>query len=313
LIVVAGEALIDQVLQPGGTVSSHLGGAAFNAARTLGRLGRGPRFVGRLSTDASGRRLRSALEESGVELGGIVTTAHPTTIAVAELDASGIADYRFCSDGTSVPGLRQIDARRAMPASVTALLVGGLGLVFEPQATAIAALVAAVGEQTLVMVDLNCRPDAIKHPQAYRARLDGVLRRADVVKASEEDLGYLEPDLFAFEAARRVLSTGPAVMLLSHGAGGTTVLSESTASHVRAPSIKVVDTIGAGDAFVAGWLAFWSASGLGRGDLSRHETVVKSARFAADVAALTCTRAGAEPPTLAELGLDRSRCASECA
>jgi fructokinase len=296
LIVVAGEALVDLVLEREGTTTRHLGGGSYNAARTIGRLGLAPTFVGRISSDVHGRALRAGLAQSDVRLDGVVDTDDPTTFALVELDHDGAASYRFYADGTSIAGLLPDQARAAMPPLAAALHVGGLGLVFEPQARAIAALVREAPSTTLVMLDPNCRPGAAPHPAAHRERLRELLVRVDVVKASEEDLAYLEPEQPALRTARELLQRGPAVVLLTQGSRGVTVMSQSAHVAVAAPPVSVVDTIGAGDAFGGGWLAAWVAGGLGRADLDDFDALVRTTRFAAQVAARTCEQAGAEPP-----------------
>lgn len=296
LIAIAGEALVDLVLEPDGTTSRHPGGGAYNAARTIGRLGLAPVFVGRISSDADGRALRTGLSESGVRLDGIIDTDDPTTFAMVELDRSGAASYRFYADGTSIAGLLPEEARAVMPPAPAALLVGGLGLVFEPQARAIAGLVGEAPSTTLVMLDPNCRPGAAPYPPVHRERLRELLARVDVVKASEEDLAYMEPEQPALLTARDWLGRGPAAVLLTHGSRGATVITAAAEAAVPAPPANVVDTIGAGDAFGGGWLAGWIASGLDRGDLGELDALVRTTRFAAQVAARTCEQAGAEPP-----------------
>jgi fructokinase len=302
VIAVVGEALVDLVLECGGRATPHVGGGAFNAARTLGRLGLRPLFVGRLSRDSYGRMLRRALEASGVRLDGIVETCDPTTFARVEVDGHGAASHRFYIDGTSAPGLLASDARAAMPSAPLAMHVGGLGLVFDPQASAIAALVAEAPPSTLILVDPNCRPAAVSEERAYRRRLQTILSRADVVKCTEDDLAYLEPDLPALDAARRLLDDGPSLVLLTRGNRGASILTATRAARVEAGPAKVVDTIGAGDAFGAAWLGAWVAEGLVRGDLPYFEAAVRAAEFAARVSARTCERAGAEPPRAARVG-----------
>ncbi len=304
VIAVVGEALVDFVLEPGGRAASHLGGGAFNAARTLGRLGLRPVFVGRLSRDRYGEALRLGLEESGVRLDGVVKTDDPTTFALVEIDGHGAASYRFYVDGTSAPGLTPADASGTMPAAPAAIHVGGLGLVFEPQAGTIAALVADAAPSTLIFLDPNCRPAAVPAAPVYRGRLSNILSRADVVKVSEEDLAYLMPALQPVDAARALLAAGPSVVLLTHGNRGSTVLSAGGEVTIQAVGAQVVDTIGAGDAYGAAWLGAWVAEGLGRADLSDLEATVRAAQFAALVAARTCERAGAEPPRAAKVGAE---------
>jgi fructokinase len=296
LIVVAGEALVDLVLEREGTTTRHLGGGSYNAARTIGRLGLAPVFLGRISSDVHGRALRAGLAQSDVRLDGVVDTDDPTTFALVELDHDGAASYRFYADGTSIAGLLPDQARAAMPPLAAALHVGGLGLVFEPQASAIAALAREAPPTTLVMLDPNCRPGAAPYPAVHRERLRELLSRVDVVKASEEDLAYLEPDQPALQTARELLERGPAVVLMTQGSHGATVISHSGHVAVPAPPVNVVDTIGAGDAFGGGWLAAWIACGLGRADLDDFDALVRTTRFAAQVAAHTCEQAGAEPP-----------------
>ena len=245
LAVVAGEALIDLVPAADGTLSAHPGGGPFNTARTLGRLERRVAYLGRLSIDRFGMRLAELLAADGVLPDGIVATDEPTTLALAEVDEAGAATYRFYDRGTSAPGLTEADALAALPPSAAYLHVGTLGLVLEPMALALEALVARLAGDALVMVDPNCRPALALD----RGRLARVLAGADV----------------------------------------------------PAPPVEVVDTIGAGDAFSGGWLAYWAEHGLGRAELADPGAVLAGTRCACLVAALTCARAGASSPRRAEL------------
>jgi fructokinase len=187
-VVVTGEALIDLVLARDGSLDGHPGGGPYNVARTIGRLGQPVAYLGRVSTDGFGRRLLLELEADGVGLESIVPTDAPTTLALAELDAAGAAQYRFYDIGTSAPGLTLVAASAAFPERIGTFYLGTLGLVFEPMATTLEALVARVDEDTLVAIDPNCRPTMIDDPAAFRGRLSRLLVRTDVVKVSEEDL-----------------------------------------------------------------------------------------------------------------------------
>ena len=172
------------------------------------------------------------------------------------------------------------------------LHVGTLGLALEPVASALEAVVERVGDRALVAVDPNCRPWVIDDPDAYRARLDRVLARSQLLKVSEEDLEYLVPGEPPVEAVRALLERGPTVGLFTRGPNGALVVTRTAEVAVPAPRAKVVDTIGAGDAFGGGFVAWWSERGLGREELGQIDLVVEATRFACLVAARTCSTPG---------------------
>lgn len=299
MIVVAGEALIDLVLGADGTLEGYPGGGPYNVARTIGRLDAPVAYLGRLSTDRFGRMLRDGLEQDGVSVDMAAATDAPTTLALAELDRSGAASYGFYVEGTSAPGLTPLEA--TLPQALTTLYVGTLGLVFEPLATTLEALATAAGPDTLVALDPNVRPAAITDAAAYRARLDRILARADVVKASADDLEWIAPGLGPVEAAHRLSAAGPAVVLVTLGSAGALVVSGGASTEVPPYPTDVVDTIGAGDAFIGAFLAWWHRAGLGRDALGAAEPTATAAAFASEVAARTVARRGADPPRLDEL------------
>jgi fructokinase len=302
VILVAGEALIDLVLHgESDDLRGHPGGGPFNTARTIGRLEQPVTFLGRLSSDRFGRRLEAMLAEDGVDLGAVVHTDDPTTLALAEVDRDGVARYRFYERGTAAPGLEPEAALDVVPDHVGFVHVGTLGLVLEPIATALEAVVERFAEQAVVAVDPNCRPWIVDDHDAYRARLERVLSRSHVVKVSEEDIEYLQPDLPTVEGVRALLEHGPAVGLLTRGPNGALVVTRTAEVAVPAPRAKVVDTIGAGDAFGGGFVGWWSERGLGRDELGQIDTVVEATHFACLVAARTCSKPGASPPYRNEL------------
>lgn len=300
MILVGGEALFDLVPE-GDDLRAHPGGGPFNTARTIGRLAQPVAYLGRLSSDRFGQRHQALLAEDGVSLASVVRTDEPTTLAVAEVDELRAARYRFYERGTAAPGLTVEAALGALPARVDVLHVGTLGLALEPVGTALEAVVSRLAPNALVAVDPNCRPGVIADPDAYRARIRRVLGGAHVLKVSDEDLVYLEPSRSGVEAVRALLGHGPAVGLLTRGAEGALVVTRSAEVAVPAPRVDVVDTIGAGDAFGGGFLAWWSERGLGRDDLADLDIVVGATEFACLVAARTCARAGASPPRRHEL------------
>ena len=303
MIAVTGEALIDLVVEPGGGVAVRPGGGPFNTARTIARQGLAPVFLGRLSADRFGALLRASLDRDGVTLGVPQLTDAPTTLAAVDVDPGGVARYHFYLSGTSSVAMEHAALSAALPAGLTALHAGSLALMAEPIATSIERLIASdVPAGTLVMIDPNCRPEAITDRPAYLARLSRILRRADVVKVSVEDLAYLAPGVPAPAAAAALLDQGPALVLVTDGPHPARALMPGQEVSVDVPKVQVVDTIGAGDAFGGAFLAWWAASGLTGSDLHRSGPVRDAIRAAVEVAALTCTRAGAEPPRLDEVG-----------
>jgi len=303
-IVVGGEALVDLVPQEAGELRAHSGGGPYNTARTLGRLEQDVHYLGCLSDDGFGARLRAKLVEDGVRLDTAVDTTRPTTLALAELDAHGAATYRFYTEGTSAPALTPEQALAALPSEVEFLHVGTLGLMMEPIAAALQAVVEAVAERALIMVDPNCRPTFIEDRDAYRRGLAATLRYAHVVKVSGDDLEYLTPGASLTEAARALLADGPGVALVTLGGDGALIVTGAGEVQVAAPKITVVDTIGAGDAFSGGFIAHWARAGLSVSDLADGEAVRAATQFACAVAARTCERPGASPPRLSDLDGD---------
>jgi fructokinase len=303
MILVGGEALYDLVLQgPDDALHGHPGGGPFNTARTVGRLEQPVAYLGRVSTDRFGRRLEALLVEDRVELGSVVRTDDPTTLALVEVDEAGVARYRFYERATSAPGLTPEAALGALPpAAVQIVHVGTLGLALEPVATALEAVVERLSPSALVAVDPNCRPWVIEDRDAYLARLVRVLSHSHVLKVSEEDIEYLDPERPAVEGVRALLAHGPSVGLLTRGPSGAVAITRTAEVAVPAPRAKVVDTIGAGDAFGGGFIAWWSERGLGRDALGQIDLVVEATEFACLVAARTCSKPGASPPYRWEL------------
>jgi fructokinase len=299
VIVVAGEALIDLVVN-GDELVATPGGAPYNVARGCARLGLPTALLATLSSDGFGARLADGLDGSGVSGALLQRTERPTTLAVAELDTKGGATYRFYLEGTSAPAL----APTVLPGDTAVFVTGGLGLVLEPMATAIESVVLGADRRVLVIVDLNCRPKAIDDRDAYVARLGRVLARADVVKASDEDLAWLRPGVALSAAAAELLGAGTRAVLVTTGGLSTAIVTASDAVTVPVEAVPVVDTIGAGDAFTAGFASWWRASGQGLNELGDTEVLTAAVSAAHSVASVVVGRRGADPPRRDELAPD---------
>ena len=298
-VLVVGEALIDLIVSPDGGIEAVAGGGPFNIARTVARLGVPCAFGGGVSDDAFGRRIAALLADDGVVTPVPTKQGLPTTLALAELEAGGAATYRFYIDGTSAPDVALTDLPPLGDLAV--LAVGTLGLVMHPIADTVDAAVAGAGEGTLVFVDPNCRPGTIRDEAAYRALLDRLFSRADVVKVSGDDLAYLDPSRPGLEVAQGIAAQGVEVVLFTDGAESVRIVTADDVVTVPVPSVDVVDTVGAGDSFGGAFLAFWHAAGRGRADLADADAVRSTVERAVVVAGITCTRAGANPPRLDEL------------
>lgn len=309
MILVCGEALIDLVpADPPRTdhaLVPRLGGGPFNTGVALGRLGVATGFCGRFSTDGFGRRLRAALADAGVDLSLAAEGPENTSLAVVDLDDAGNARYRFYVEGTADRRLGPADVPTALPVATRACHFGTLSLVLEPGATTLERLMVTASTAGLVVaLDPNVRPALIADRDAYRRRLTGWLGLADVVKVSADDLAWLEPDEAVPAVLERWCAHGPSVVVCTAGPAEATAMGPRGLVTVPAPPVTVADTIGAGDAFNAGLLAWLDGHDRldpeALGALAFDE-LSAAVGFAVAVAASTCTRPGADPPWRDEL------------
>lgn len=306
MILCAGEALIDMLprLTEAGedAFAPYPGGAVFNTAIALARLGEATAFFTGLSDDLFGQRLQSALDNSGVDTSLAHRSDKPTTLAFVTL-ADGQARYAFYDENTAGRLLNETDLP-PIPAKISALFVGGISLAAEPCGAAYATLAQRAAKDRVVMIDPNIRPAFIADEAAYRARIEGLIARADIVKLSDEDLQWLYGTGSAEDQAARVLESGARILCLTEGARGVTAFSARGDVFHAATPVNVVDTVGAGDTFNAGFLAGLVRSGL----LSKRAladidapALMPALALGTRAAAVTVGRAGANPPWQEEL------------
>ncbi len=306
MILCCGEALIDML--PVETVSDtfalapHPGGAVFNTAVALGRLGTPVGFFSGVSTDFLGQMLDSQLAASGVDTSLAVRNPRPTTLAFVQL-IDGQARYTFYDEGTAGRMLAAADLP-PLPATIEALFFGGISLVAEPCGTAYEALMLRAARDRVTMIDPNIRPGFITDPTGYRARLTRMIAAADIVKLSDEDLEWISGPGDLADRATALLALGPRLVLITEGARGAHAITAGHQLFCAAKKVVVADTVGAGDTFNAGALAsLYRAGALTKTALAAPDPAVLAAAlaFGNAAAAITVSRPGANPPWAKEL------------
>ena len=308
-VTVVGEALIDLVpAEPDGLYAAAPGGSPANVAIGLARLGVPVQFAARLADDGFGRRLRAHMAANGVDLSYAIRAHEPTSLAVVQVDSQGGVEYDFRVQGTA--DWQWTDAELAgIPVErVVAVHTGSLAAALLPGAEPIERLVQRSRAAATISYDPNCRPALMGPREAVVQRVDKLVSQADVVKASAEDLAWLAPGRTPADVAAAWLDCGPALVVITLGADGVVACARATPSVFRpGRPIDVVDTVGAGDAFVSALLAaLYRRDLLGahrRGALQSLglQLLAEILDEAVLASAMTCTRRGADPPTRAEL------------
>ena len=314
-IAVVGEVVADAVLPPDGIVDGaahltvHPGGGPANFAVAVARLGSTARFAGRLSTGALGALCRAKLEASGVDLSASEAAAEPATLAIAKLDDSGAASYEFYTVGTadwawtdeSLAPL--LDGPFPDDDRPVAIHTGTLALALQPSGQVIERLLARARSLLTISIDPNLRTLLIPI-ETYRNVIDRWAGLSDIVRLSEDDLEQLWPHWSPEQAATYLHSLGVPLVVVSLGADGAFASLRGDQVRVPIAPTTLVDTVGAGDSFHGGMLHHLAQAGHLGGRLNELDMAGLTAAliFASRVSAITCSRAGANPPWAAELG-----------
>jgi fructokinase len=307
MILSCGEALIDML--PRTTTlgepafSPYAGGAVFNTAIALGRLGAPSAFFSGISNDMLGQILTETLEASKVDTTHCARSDRPTTVAFVKL-VDGQATYAFYDENTAGRLLSQ-DQLPTLPATISTLFFGGISLVNDPAASTYEALQTRESAARVTMIDPNIRPGFIAGKEAeYRARIERMIARADIVKLSDEDLHWLLGAGDVSALARQVLEKGPKLVFITEGAAGARAITATQNRFVAATKVTVADTVGAGDTFNAGALtALHEAGVLTKSALTAipDATLDAALTLGTKSAAVTVSRPGANPPWRHEL------------
>ncbi|HLV99574.1 MAG TPA: carbohydrate kinase [Ktedonobacterales bacterium] len=305
MIAVVGESIVDMVETAPDQFHAIMGGAPANVAVALARLGVPVSYFGRLSEDTLGRRLLARLQEAGVGLDHLITASESTSLALVSLDGNGRPSYTFYLDGTAdwqwkATELPELDT------AIRAIHIGSLALAIGPGNMVLEQWIAHIHHQetALVSFDLNIRPSVGLLLKAERERIERLSHISHLIKASDEDLAYCYPTWTPSDAANHLLSLGAELVVVTSGAEGATAHRRNRPPIIQAGiQVEVVDTVGAGDAFCAGLLSGLVIDGaLGMPPESMLQalddaTLQHILKRAVLVAALTCGRQGADPPT----------------
>ncbi|WP_104140312.1 carbohydrate kinase [Arthrobacter sp. ZGTC131] len=306
MLTVIGEGLVDVVQRSSG-IEAHVGGSPLNVAVGLARLGHPVQFIGRYGRDAYGESVAAHLKASSVMLPQ-APDGLPTSVATALVDDDGAATYTF-DLAWELPGLAE--RLPFMLQGTTLLHTGSIATMLAPGAADVLAAVEHARPSATISFDPNCRPSIITDADYARRQAEKFVTLSDIVKASDEDLAWLYPGVDVLESARRWLSLGgaggPAMVVVTRGASGPWGITAAGEAEFAAPRVDVADTVGAGDSFMAALLSGVVDRGLAgaqnRADLRDLpvDGLAALLAHASRAAAVTVSRAGANPPTRAEL------------
>ena len=287
-VLVIGESILD-VIHDGRDVREHAGGSPLNVACGLSRLGHNVRFLSSVGRDRGGRVIQAHLAESGVRLVEESIGAGETSTAVATIEPDGSATYKF-------------DIAWSMPAAKSLgptdwVHTGSLATFLKPGADSVEQFLRSLSTRSVISYDPNIRPQLLLNHTAAVSQFERFVALADVVKLSDEDALWLYPDLDETAVLARILELGASVAAFTRGAQGARIVTAHYSVEAPILQVDVVDTIGAGDTFMAALISDLHGRELPPAQEALHTAAIR----AATAAALTCARAGAVSPTLREL------------
>lgn len=308
MFIVCGEALFDVFVGGESSRSLHLdahpGGSPFNVAIGLARLGQPVSFLGGIARDLLGDRLHKVLEDEGVHTATVQRFDAPTTLGMVEVAADGVPRYAFYGNGAA-DRLLTADGLPTLDAAVRAIHLGSFATVVEPVASALEALVRRERRSRLIAYDPNVRLNVEPAAERWQHKVETLASLVHLIKISDEDAQLLYPGSNDDALARRWLAAGVQLVVMTRGGAGASAWNASGRVDVDAPRVDVIDTVGAGDTFQAASLAWLAERGVLRADALAcldAEALRALLAFAAQCAAITCSRRGADLPHRGELG-----------
>ncbi len=313
MIVVIGEALIDLISKESGNYQAVVGGANANVALALAVRGEKQAFLGRISSDGFGQQIRNHLSSHGVNLDYSIAAKEQTTLAVATIDQAGVASYSFYVKETADWGWTKDELptlEELMQLGVNAIQYGCLTMTIGPGNKVIEKWLSEIYESNLITLshDLNIRPALGFERAVERARVENLNQISHIIKASDADIEWLY-DLPAGSNLDQIASEWSVgkLVIITRGDDGVSLFTDGKRTDVPGFSIQLSDTVGAGDTFIATFLAELNAGGaLGENSVEKIgkleiEKLVDFARAANAAAAIVCERTGCQPPTKAEI------------
>ncbi len=308
MILCCGEALID-MLPEENNVGKRVflpvpGGSPYNTAIAIARLGVETAFLGKISYDFFGDLLVENLKSNNVNTKFITRTDKNTTLAFVDKTEDGSARYAFYSEGSADRNLEVKDIPERFSDDVHCIEFGSISLLLEPGSSTIRGLVSREYDKRVISFDPNIRPGLIENKRNYLEMFNALVKHSHILKASDEDIKWLYPEIELEKAVSNLLELGVSVVVITMAAKGAFAVCSEGMVKVSAIDVPVVDTVGAGDTFHAAFLSYLYREGFLNVDLVKHlkkGTVKKALEFAIKAASITCSRAGANPPSMVEM------------
>lgn len=309
MFITCGEALYDMFVKPAANGNAHgvsidgvVGGSPLNMALGLARMGNRVSLFTRISNDAFGQRLRAFMREHGINDGYCVATDQPTTLAMVETDENGHPSYSIYSNGTADCSMELTDIPAELDARDQLIHLGSFATVLDPSGATLREFAKRNAATHFITYDPNVRLVVVPEVDQWREKTEALLPLAGMVKASDEDLGIIYPDRPVEQFIEQALVAGADICMVTKGPDGA-LIGSADGRLMQIPGVKVdvVDTVGAGDTFMAASMHYLASQNACAKGKARDVDLAEMGMFAVKAAAITCSRRGADLPSLADI------------